>query len=102
MHVQDESSQPMSNKRAISYELGLRLKRICSEQKDHERHRRELNIKLRKRAYSEQFSESQLRLVYVLERQELLKYKGRNKNKQDRVPLGIYICGTITRNGTDI
>ena len=63
LYVQVKSSHPASVKRAIPYGLGIRMKRICSQTEDYEKHRKELKTHLRKRGYSGKFIEGQLRRV---------------------------------------
>ncbi len=88
MYVEWKSDHPCSIKNAISYGLAIRLKRICSDEKDYRKHRRELKYQLRGRGYSMRFVESQLRRVDNLKRDDLLEYRHRNnKNGNNRVPL---------------
>ncbi len=88
MYVELKSDHPCSVKKAIPYGLAIRLKRICSDEKDYRKHRRELKYQLRGRGYSMRFVESQLRRVDNLKREDLLKYRHRNnKNGNNRVPL---------------
>ena len=63
------------------------MKRICSKTEYYEKHRQELKTQLRKRGYSGKFKEAQLQGVDMLNREDLLAYKDRNKKKQERVPL---------------
>lgn len=87
LYVNVQSSHPNNTKKAIPYGLGIRLKRICSENKDYLRHRKELKQQLRRRGYSSRYIEKQLVKVDKLERKDVLKYKSRKEDKKKRVPL---------------
>ncbi|KAK3082683.1 hypothetical protein FSP39_002468 [Pinctada imbricata] len=86
IYVQCRSDHPNSTKRSIPYGLGLRIKRICSEETGYLKHRRELKHNLRKRGYSSKFLERELSKVDKLKRSDILGYRHR-ENEIDRVPL---------------
>ena len=85
LYVQQRSNHPNSMTKSIPYGLGIRLKRICSNESDYTSRRRELKNQLRKRGYSGQFIENGLRKVDGLNREDLLKKKVKTNN--DRVPI---------------
>ena len=89
LYVQSNSNHPNSVKKAIPYGLGVRIKRICSEEKDYRVHRAELKGQLRRRGYSGKFLEGELQKVDKLKREDLLAYKEKPKVNNKRVPLVI-------------
>lgn len=84
-YLQATSSHPNAVKRAIPYGLGVRVKRICSEEDDYMKRREEIKMNLQKRGYKNTSIEEQLQKVDILDRKELLKYKLKTEN--NRVPL---------------
>lgn len=78
------SCHPNSVKRAIPYGLGVRVKRICSSDKDYKTRRNEIKTHLQNRGYRSSLIEEQLQKVDELNREDL-QYKDRKEN--DRVPL---------------
>ena len=79
------SCHPNSVKRVIPYGLGVRVKRICSSDKDYKARRNEIKTHLQNRGYRSSLIEEQLQKVDELNREDLLQYKDRKEN--DRVPL---------------
>lgn len=73
LYVNYKSSHPTHVKKAIPYGLGMRIKRICSKEKDYWRHRQQLKYQLRRRGYSSRFIDGQLQRVDGLDRKVLLK-----------------------------
>ena len=76
-------------KKAIPYGLALRLRRICQNENDYLKHRRELKGQLRKRGYNGKFVENQLKKADNLDRKKLLQRKPQDKVTSERVPLVI-------------
>jgi hypothetical protein len=87
MYLHVTSSHPSSVKNAIPYGLGVRAKRICSNENDYQIRRNEIKNHLRKRGYSNDIMENQLHQVDNLERENVLQYNTRKQN--NRVPLVI-------------
>ena len=79
------SNHPNTEKEYIPYGLGLRVKRICSDQNDYQKRKRDLKGNVKKRGYSSNLIDKQFQRVDELEREDFLKY---NQPKQsDRVSL---------------
>ena len=83
------SDHPPCVKRAIPMGLGVRLKRICSNQSDYQRHKHELVNRLVERGYPKDKVKGELRRADRMKREDLLSGKGqtRRSKEQDRVPL---------------
>ena len=91
LYVIWESSHTANVKKAIPYELGLRLKRICSKEEDYRRHPGELKNHRRNRGgYSGRFIEGQLQKVDKLERKQLLE-KAKSKKMQRILLVSTYM-----------
>jgi phosphoenolpyruvate synthase/pyruvate phosphate dikinase len=60
------SSHPNSVKTAIPYGLGIRAKRICSEDEDYSVRRTEIKTQVRKRGYTNDMVEKQLKKWTIL------------------------------------
>ena len=86
LYLHNTSCHPESTKRAIPYGLGVRIKRICSDEKQYKKRREVVCSQLSKRGYKSDIVESQLRRVDNKCRADLLKYKNKTSNI-DRVPL---------------
>ena len=86
LYVQSNSNHPNNVKKAIPSGLGVRIKRICSKEKDYRVHRAELKGQLRRRCYSGKFLEGELQKVDKLKREYLLAYKEKPKVNNKRVP----------------
>ena len=69
----------------MPYSLGIKIKRICQNEKDYKTRRQELKAQLRKRGYSGKHTEGQLCKIDSIPREQLLLYK--KKDKSERVPL---------------
>ena len=82
IYVQSKSNHPTSVKNSLPYGLALRIKRICSRERDYLKHREELKTRLRKRGYSSRFLESQICKVDKLERSNLLQYRKQKKSER--------------------
>jgi hypothetical protein len=52
LYLRADSCHPPHTKNAITYGLGLRLRRICDKDEDYHKHRQDLKLQLRKRGYS--------------------------------------------------
>ena len=82
------SDHPPATKRAIPRGLGMRIKRICSNQSDYKKHKKSLVDRLGKRGYPVSHVTSELKRVDRMERGTLLTRKDRDGNiGEDRVPL---------------
>ena len=77
---------PKHTKACIPYGLGLRLKRICSEDKSYEEQKDVLRSQLIRRGYKEGMINREFKKVDKLERGDALKRKN-IKKQNDRVPL---------------
>jgi hypothetical protein len=95
VYVAADSCHPNHVKKAIPYGLGVRLKRICDETSDYERHRKELHVQLKSRGYKSGFIERQLKRVDALDRTDLLNRKKPAKVNTGRVPLVVTYSKTI-------
>ncbi len=62
-YLHKTSDHPNITKPSIPYSLRLRLKRICSKQKEYTLHRTDLKVQLEGRGYNSRFVESQLKKV---------------------------------------
>ncbi|XP_052218012.1 uncharacterized protein LOC127835615 [Dreissena polymorpha] len=60
LYLHMDSSHTESTKKAIPCGLGVRLKRICSEETDYKKHRDEMKEQLQKRGYNGRFVETEL------------------------------------------
>ena len=79
------SNHPRKVKESIPYGLGIRLKRICSEETDYENRKTDLKGHLLKRGYNSKLIDNQLEKVDKLNREDLLQYN--QPKNSDRVPL---------------
>ena len=61
MYLHASSSHPHTVKNAIRYDLGIRVKRICSEETDYNNGREDIKDQLIKRGYSKGSIENQLK-----------------------------------------
>lgn len=87
IYVHSKSCHPKNVKKAIPYGLALRLRRICENEDDYQKHRQELKLQLRKRGYNGKFIENQLKRADNLNRKELLQRKNKIKKTSERIPL---------------
>ena len=87
LYLTSSSCHPSSTKKGLAYGLGLRIRRICEKESDYQRHRKELKNQLRKRGYSGNLIEEQLKKVDVQDRSELLKVNRKEDKNSKRVPL---------------
>ena len=83
------SDHPPCVKRAIPRGLGMRIKRICSNQRDYHRHKQRLFDRLKERGYPAGELSAELEKVDRMERADLLGRTGRRKGKKEdgRVPM---------------
>ena len=82
------SDYPKTVKRSIPYDVGIRMKRICSDGNDYQNHAEMLTGYLTRRGYRGYDVKKQLHKVENLDREELLKYSNKSKPKKSkRVPL---------------
>lgn len=86
LYLHSQSSHPNYMKTSIPYGLGVRVKRICSEESAYKLQRNEIKKNLSNRGYSGSTVEHELQKVDKLSRSNLLTYRT-NKSKTDRVPL---------------
>ncbi|XP_052223979.1 uncharacterized protein LOC127839634 [Dreissena polymorpha] len=80
LYLHMDSSHTESRKKAIPYGLGVRLKRICSEETDYKKHRDEIKEQLQKRGYNGRFVETELKKVDSKKRENLLHTKVPSKS----------------------
>ena len=85
MYLHVTSRYPISVKTVIPYVLEIRAKRICSEDEDYSVRRTEIKTHLRKRGYTNNMVEKQLKKVDNLDRENLIQYNTKKQN--NRVPL---------------
>ena len=83
------SDHPPHVKRAIPKGLGIRMKRICSNQLDYQRHREKLTNRLTERGYPRKEIVCELKKVDHMKRDDLLngKRETQTKNREGRVPM---------------
>ena len=81
-----KSYHPEYMKSSIPYGLGVRIKRICSEESAYKIQKNEMRKNLCKRGYTNRSIDNELKKVAKLDRNNLLKYRT-DKSKTDRVPL---------------
>ena len=82
------SHHPKTVKKSIPYGVGIRMKRICSDENDYQNHAEKLTGYLTHRGYRGYDVKKQLHKVENLDREELLKYRNKSKQKKSkRVPL---------------
>ena len=73
-------------KGSIPYGLGVRIKRICSEESAYKIQKNEMKKNLCKRGYTKRSIDNELKKVNKLDTNNLLRYRT-DKSKTDRVPL---------------
>ena len=78
-----DSDHPHHTKKAIPYGLGMRLRRICTQDKDYRRHRAVLHDRLTERGYPDNLVEKELKKADSMKAGQ----SRRRQNKTDRVPL---------------
>lgn len=98
LYLHKESSHPESTKKAIPYGLGVRVKRICTEDSDYQRHRHSIKSHLQQRGYAEKFVEMELKKVDRKEREDLLQLSS-CKTGSKRVPLTITFSRALPNIG---
>ena len=81
------SDHPPCVKRAIPRGLGVRLKRICSDDTDYRHHRDRLANRLKERGYPEVEVNTELRRVDRIDREGLLAGRKSKRKSSDRVPM---------------
>ena len=95
LYLHSKSDHPSSMKQAIPYGLGIRLRRICSDDKSYGGNRKALKEQLYKRGYKKSEVEKQLKKVDSLERDDLLNQIHVKEQRQDRVPLVLTYGGSL-------
>ena len=80
-YLHAHSSHPSSVKNAIPYGLGVRVRRICSEESDYSKERGEIKKHIRRRGYDKNTIEEQIKKVDNLKREDLLCYHKKKKIK---------------------
>jgi len=98
LYLHMDSSHPESTKKAIPYGLGVRAKRICSEEVDYRRHRQAVKAQLVNRGYDGAFVETELIKVDIKKREELLREKTSSKRNK-RIPLVITFSRALPKIG---
>jgi hypothetical protein len=63
LHI--SSNHPKTVKEYIPYGLGLRVKRICSDQNDYQKRKRDLNENMKKRGYSSNLHDNNRKFLYI-------------------------------------
>ena len=91
LYLNVKSEHPTSVKNCIAYGLGIRAKRICSDDKNFEKQKLHIKNHLKRRGYKAHTINKQLRKVDNLDRQQLFQYSSKKREntvmKGDRVPL---------------
>ena len=95
LYLHSNSDHPSSMKQAIPYGLGIRLRRICSDDKSYGGNRKVLKEQLYKRGYKKSQVERQLKKVDSLERDDLLNQIHVNEQRHDRLPLVLTYGGSL-------
>ena len=85
LHV--KSDHPFSMKKSIPYGLGIRAKRICSDEADYRKEKENIKKRLVKRGYKKEDIDEQLGKVDQQKREDLLEYRQNTQRKNKRVPL---------------
>ena len=97
MYLHSKSDHPATTKKAIAHGLGVRARRICSQESDYKKERRTIMSNLERRGYKRRDMDQSLTKVDNIERATLLKYKTKTPTNE-RVPL----CVTYNRSLPDI
>jgi hypothetical protein len=84
MYLHASSSHPKTVKNAIRCGLGIRVKRIWSEETDYNNRCENIKDQLIKRGYSKGTIENQLKKVDMLKRENLLQYNTKKKTTEYR------------------
>ena len=84
-YVHSRSYHPRSSKEAIAYGQALRLKRICTDDKDFWEAAKKLRIDLVNRGYNDKKIREDISRAAALDRSTLLTYKEKESNS--RIPL---------------
>ena len=85
LHV--KSDHPFSMKKSIPYGLGIRAKRICSDEADYRKENENIKKRLVKRGYKKEDIDEQLGKVDQQKREDLLEYRQNTQKINKRVPL---------------
>ena len=85
LYLLPTSCHPRHTFLRIPYSQSLRIKRICSNNTDAQRHLHDLSNHLQKRGYNQDIITSAFERAENISREDLLKYKIKDKN--ERVPL---------------
>ena len=77
LYLRRDSSHPKSTMKAIPYGLGVRAKRICSDETSYHRHRHSIKSQLKQRGYDEDFVEGDIYYTFknIFLRNSLVNYK---------------------------
>jgi hypothetical protein len=101
LYLHNSSDHPATTKKSIPYGLGLRIRRICSTEADYKLNRDKLKSQLvHNRGYNHKIVEAQLSKVDKLSRTEALAYRGRAKQKMERVPLVLTYSSKLPNIGS--
>ena len=89
MYVHQKSNHPKATKENIAYGLALRSKRICSNENDYERSKRNIEMRLISRGHDKRIIREKLSKVDGRSREELLSssYNSGRDSKEGRIPL---------------
>ena len=86
IYLHKTSDHPKFTKQAIPHGLGIRIKRICSDNNKYMKQRTCLVKQLKSRGYKNKWINNQLKRVDQTSREEALRKKHKEK-KEERVPL---------------
>ena len=89
-YLHNKSYHPNSLKKNIPYGQALRIKKICTDERDYEHSLDELQESFLKRGYNKQNIREQFTKVSNQDRSQLLTYKPKNKNKNQLLFITTY------------
>ena len=92
-YLHRKSEHPRSLKNSIAYGQALRIKKICSENKDYQSNVQTLRKAFLKRGYNEDQIQRQVSKANAVSRPELLK--NRQRETDDRIPLVVTYNRTL-------
>ena len=93
MYLHSQSGHPTTTKKAIAHGLGIRARRICSQENDYMTETDKIKENLFRRGYSRRDTHKSLTKVDGINRGTLLNYNTKKSTTNERVPL----CLTYNR-----
>lgn len=87
LYLHGRSSHPTSMKNAIPYGLAVRAKRICSDEKEYQKHVGLIKEQLRRRGHHHKNVDDAIQRVDEIKREQLLVYNTRKNKNNNRVPM---------------